>query len=150
MGDRILTAADKPVFRSETPAEALGVAAGQTWFALSDTVAGITHAVTTGHGTQNFAGVIGITQLAGQAAVAGDTSVIRLIAILSANLALMNLLPIPVLDGGALLFCAIEWARGRPLPSQLRDFATRTGIATILAMFLLSVLHDLSGLGLFQ
>lgn len=142
--------ANRRGFLSETPAEVLKAATGKTWHAVSDTVAGIARAVTTGQDTQNFAGVIGITQLAGQAAVAGDTSLFTLIAILSANLALMNLFPIPVLDGGGLLFCAVEWVRGRPLSSQLQDFATRTGVAAMLAMFLLSMLHDLSGFRLLQ
>ena len=94
--------------------EATAAAVGKTWQAITDTIGGIVGAVTTGKGTQNFAGVLGITQLAGQAAVSGDTSIFTLIAILSANLALMNLMPIPVLDGGALAFCAAEWMRGRP------------------------------------
>ena len=121
------------VFVSETPAAALRSATGKTWHAVSDTVAGIARAVTTGRGTQNFEGVIGITQLAGQAAIAGDTSIFTLIAILSANLALMNLLPIPVLGGGGTVFCALEWVRGRPLSLQLQGFATRTGLAAMLA-----------------
>ena len=138
------------VFVSETPAAALRSATGKTWHAVSDTVAGIARAVTTGRGAQNFEGVIGITQLAGQAAIAGDTSIFTLLAILSANLALMDLLPIPVLDGGGIVFCALEWVRGRPLSLQLQGLATRTGLAALLAMFLLSMLHDLSGFHLFQ
>ena len=126
--------------------DAMAVAAGKTWH----TITGIVGAVTTGQGTQNVAGVLGITQLAGQAAIAGDTSIFTLIAILSANLALMNLLPIPVLDGGALVFCAIEWLRGRPASLRLQDFATRTGIAAMATLFFLSMLHDLSGFRLFQ
>ncbi len=129
---------------------ALREAAQQTWGAIVDTIDGIAQAVTTGRGTENFAGVLGITQLAGQAAVAGDTSIFRLIAILSANLALTNLLPIPVLDGGAFLFCAAEWTRGRPVSAKLQDVATRTGVATMAAVFMLSMLHDLAGLGLFR
>ncbi len=79
---------------------------------MADTVNSANKAVTKGRGTENFAGVIGVTQLAGQAAVVGDSSIFSLIAILSGNLALLNLLPIPVLDGGALLFCAAAWFRG--------------------------------------
>jgi regulator of sigma E protease len=62
----------------------------------------------------------------------------------------MNLLPIPVLDGGAFLFCLVEWVRGRPAPEQVQDFATGTGLATIAGLFVLSTVHDLAGLGLFQ
>lgn len=131
----------------------VGIAAtaeAQTWGAVSDTIRGVTEAVTTGRGTQNLAGVLGITQLAGQAAVAGDTSIFTLIAILSANLALMNLLPVPILDGGALLFCAVEWACGRPISVRLQGFATGAGVVAMATFFMLSMLHDLADFGLFH
>jgi|SRR5271165_40964 len=121
-------------------------AARMTWSAITETVHGIARAITTGQGTENFAGIVGITQLAGQAAAAGGSSILTLIAILSANLALMNLLPIPVLDGGAFLFCLAEWVRGRPASPRVEALATRTGAATVAAMFMLSTLHDLAGL----
>ena len=62
----------------------------------------------------------------------------------------MTLFPIPVLDGGGLVFCAVEWVRARLLSLRLQDFATRTGVTAMLAMFLLSMMHDLSGFRLFQ
>lgn len=125
-------------------------AAAQTWGAFIDTIHGVTQAVTTGRGTENFAGVLGITQLAGQAAVAGDSSIFTLIAILSANLALMNLLPVPILDGGALLFCVVELICGRPVPVRLQDFAAGAGVVLMATLFMLSMLHDLAGFGLFH
>lgn len=66
--------------------ETVSTAASKTWSTTIDTIHGITEAVTSGRGTQNFASVIGIAQLAGQTAVAGDTSIFTMIAILSANL----------------------------------------------------------------
>lgn len=125
-------------------------AATSTWHAITDTARGVARAVTTGRGTENFAGVLGITQLAGEAARAGDSSIFKLIAILSANLAQMNMLPIPVLDGGAFLFCLIERVRGRPVSSRITNFATHTGVAAIATIFMLSMLHDLAGFGLFR
>jgi regulator of sigma E protease len=71
-------------------------------------------------------------------------------AVLSINLALMNLLPIPVLDGGAFLFCFFEWVRGRPAPDRIQDFATRGGVTIIMALFLYTTAHDLAGLGVFD
>jgi len=73
-----------------------------------------------------------------------------LTAVLSINLALMNLLPIPVLDGGAFLFCLVEWLRGRPAPDHVQDLATRMGATAIAGLFMLTTLHDLAGFGLFQ
>ena len=133
-----------------TPAATIAAAATETWRAMTDTVGGIYQALATGQGTENFTGVLGIAQLAGEAAQAGNRSIFILIAILSANLALMNMLPIPVLDGGAFLFCMAEWVRGRPASARLTEFATRSGIAAIAAVFMLSMLHDLAGFGLFR
>jgi regulator of sigma E protease len=68
----------------------------------------------------------------------------------SANLALMNLLPIPVLDGGALLFCAAEMVLRRPLPARAQAFCTHAGVAALATLFMLTTLHDLARTGLFR
>jgi regulator of sigma E protease len=94
--------------------------------------------------------MIGVAHLAGEAAQAGGDTFLTLIAVLSINLALLNLLPIPVLDGGAFLFCFYEWVRGRPAPERVQDFATRGGVAVIMTLFAYTTLHDLAGLGLFH
>jgi regulator of sigma E protease len=80
----------------------------------------------------------------------GTGSFLALIAILSANLALMNLLPIPVLDGGTLLFCAAELVLRRPLPARAQAFGTRAGVATLASLFMFTTLHDLARTGLFR
>jgi regulator of sigma E protease len=95
-------------------------------------------------------GVIGVAHLAGQAAAAGGDTLLTLMAVLSLNLALMNRLPIPVLDGGALLFCFFEWIRGRPAPDRVQDFTTRAGLVVIMSLFFYSTIHDLAGLGVFN
>ena len=115
-------------------------APARAWHMTVETIAGIASAVTTGKGVSHFAGTLEVAHFAGEAAAAGTTQL----------LALMNLLPIPVLDGGALMFCLIEWLRGRPAPQHVQDFATRTGIAAIASIFALTTLHDLAGFGLFQ
>jgi hypothetical protein len=72
-------------------------------------------------------------------------------AVLSVNLGLMNILPIPVLDGGAFLFCFIELIRGKPAPDRIRDFATRAGVAAIFEPFSFTQqFHNLAGLGVFN
>lgn len=125
-------------------------APARAWHVVCDTVSGVAGAVTTGKGAGHFAGMLGVAHIAGEAAAAGTTQLLALTAVLSINLALMNLLPIPVLDGGAFLFCLIEWVRGRPASEQVQDLATRTGLATIAGLFALSTLHDLAAFGLFQ
>lgn len=122
-------------------------APARAWRVTVETVTGITTALTTGRGAGGFTGILGVTQLAGEAAATGTMALLALTAVLSLNLAIMNLLPIPVLDGGALLLCLIEWLRGRPVSAPVRDFATRVGAATIAACFAFFVLHDLAGFG---
>ena len=132
------------------PGAAIVGAAEKTRDVLADTVSGVARAVTRGQDTQNFAGVVGIATLTGQAVDQGIPTLLALVAILSANLALMNLLPIPILDGGALLFCLAELALRRPVPARIQDLATGAGFATLATMFMLSTLHDLSGIGVFR
>ena len=103
-----------------------------------------------GQDAGNFRGIIGVAHLAGQAAQAGSDTLLTLMAVLSINLALLNLMPIPVLDGGAFLFCLVEWIRGRPAPARVQDFATRAGLTVILCMFFYTTVHDLAGLGVFN
>jgi regulator of sigma E protease len=125
-------------------------APGRTWRVTVATVTGIAAAVTTGQRRQPLPGILGVTRLAGEAAATSITTLLALTAVLSVNLALVNLLPIPVLDGGALLFCLVEWLRGRPAPAPVQDFATRVGGATIAGCFAFFILHDLSGFGILQ
>jgi len=133
-----------------SPAASIVRAAGKTWETIHDTIVGITLAITRGQGTENFAGVVGIAQLAGDAAGQGIATLLALVAILSANLALMNLLPIPVLDGGALLFCLAEVALRRPLSPRIQAAATGLGFVALAMMFLLTTVHDLDGLGVLR
>jgi regulator of sigma E protease len=133
-----------------SPTASIVRATGKTWETIHDTIAGITLAITRGQGTENFAGVVGIAQLAGDAAGQGIATLLALVAILSANLALMNLLPIPVLDGGELLFCLAEVALRRPLSPRIQAAATGLGFVALAMMFLLTTVHDLDGLGVLR
>ena len=132
------------------PGQAVSAATKRTWQVATQTFHGISQALTTGQGAGNFRGMIGVAHLAGQAAQAGGDELLILMAVLSINLALMNLLPIPVLDGGAFLFCFFEWVCGRPAPDHVQDFATRAGVAVVMALFFYTTVHDLAGLGIFD
>ena len=89
-----------------------------------------------------------MAQMSAQAANQGLATLLSLAALLSTNLALMNLLPIPVLDGGALLFCVAEGAIGRPVPHRLRSITTGMSVAALVTMFAVATMHDLDGFGL--
>jgi len=88
--------------------------------------------------------------MSGQVAQLGVVSLVSFIAVLSVNLALINLFPIPVLDGGHLLFYLAEAIRGRPLPPRAQEYGMKAGLAVILALFVFATWNDLGHLGLFR
>ncbi|MBM4286479.1 MAG: RIP metalloprotease RseP [Deltaproteobacteria bacterium] len=88
-------------------------------------------------------GPILIAQMAGKQAQAGVTYLVHFMAILSVNLALLNLLPIPILDGGHLIFICFEALRGKPLPLKHREMAQAMGLMIILALMVLVFYQDI-------
>ena len=93
-------------------------------------------------------GPLRIAQLSGQVAQLGAASLISFIAVLSVNLGLINLFPIPILDGGHLLFYLVEAIRGRPLPPRAQEYGYRAGFAVLAGLFLFATWNDLGHLGL--
>ncbi len=98
-------------------------------------------------GLQNLGGTIRIAQLSGKVAALGAATFINFIAMISINLGLVNLLPIPILDGGHLLFYGGEALYGQPIPRRAREYGTRFGFAVILSLFTFTTLNDLTRLG---
>jgi regulator of sigma E protease len=111
----------------------------QTLVALWQMIAGT-------RGTDEIGGPIRIAQLSGQVAEGGIIPLIGLLALLSVNLALINLFPIPILDGGHLVMYAYEAVRGRPLPPRAQEYAFRGGLAILVAIFVLATWNDLTHL----
>lgn len=95
---------------------------------------------------KNLTGPIMIADYAGQTARAGLISFLSFIALISISLGVMNLLPIPVLDGGLLLYYALEVLTGRPIPERFGDMAQRAGIAVLIILMMVAVFNDLSRL----
>jgi regulator of sigma E protease len=122
----------------------------QTWTVTADTVAGIGQMIDGTRGTEDLGGPLRIAQLSGQVAQLGIASLISFIAVLSVNLGLINLFPIPVLDGGHLLFYAAEAIRGRPLPQRAQEYGFRAGLAVLASLFIFATWNDLSNIGLFH
>jgi regulator of sigma E protease len=100
--------------------------------------------------TKQLGGPITIARVAGQGAELGVLPFIGLIALLSINLGFINLLPVPMLDGGHLFFYAVEAIRRRPLSAQTLEWAFRGGIALILALMLFTTINDLGSAGLWD
>jgi regulator of sigma E protease len=92
---------------------------------------------------RNVGGPIAITQISGEAARAGIETLINFMALLSVNLAVLNLLPIPVLDGGHLVFLLVEAVRGRPVSIEQRIRWTKVGFVMILALMMFAIGNDI-------
>ncbi len=122
----------------------------RTWDVSAQTLAGLWQMITAQRGTEELGGPLRIAQLSGQVAQLGVASLVSFIAVLSVNLALINLFPIPILDGGHLLFYLAEAIRGKPLPPRAQEYGMRAGLAVILALFVFATWNDLGHLGLFR
>jgi len=94
-------------------------------------------------GLDNLSGPITIAKVAGHTAGIGWEALIGFMALLSVSLGVLNLLPIPVLDGGHLLFYAVEAVLGRPLPEKIQEWGLKAGIAIMGSLMLLAIFNDL-------
>ena len=95
-------------------------------------------------GTENLSGPIGIAQMAGNTAQAGFLPFMYLMALLSISLAVINLLPIPVLDGGQLTLLGVEAIRGKPLPEKAENMIYTGGAAIVVMLMIFAVFNDIS------
>ena len=135
------------------PIGPLGAIAGgvaQTWEVTTQTLTGIGQMIGGSRTTEELGGPLRIAQLSGQVAQLGFASLVSFIAVLSVNLGLINLFPIPILDGGHLVFYAVEALRGRPLPQRAQEYSYRAGFALLATMFVFATWNDLTHLGLFR
>jgi regulator of sigma E protease len=95
---------------------------------------------------KNLSGPITIAKVAGASAQSGVGDFLNFLAYLSISLGVLNLLPIPVLDGGHLLFYLIEWARGRPLSERVQGWGVQIGVSLVVGVMLLALVNDLGRL----
>ena len=131
--------------KSEAPGlgEALLYGVNQTIFIVESSVSGLYHMIAGKISTCNLSGPIGIAETSGQAASQGWVSFLWFIAVLSTAVGFLNLFPIPVLDGGHLVFHAFEWATGRPPSDKALRYLMAGGLTIMLALMLFAVGNDL-------
>jgi regulator of sigma E protease len=120
----------------------------QSWQVTTETLAGLWQMINGSRGAADLGGPLRIAQLSGQVAQYGFVSLVSFMAVISINLGLINLFPIPVLDGGHLLFYAAEAIRGRPLPPVAVEYGMRAGVALIGMLFVFATWNDISHLGI--
>lgn len=125
------------------PATAVFEAANQTVEMVGATLKGIGQMITGQRDATEVRGALGIAKGAGAAAKIGIGAVAYYIILLSINLGLFNLFPVPMLDGGHLMFYAIEAIRGRPLGAKAQEYGFRLGLFLVFALMLFSTRNDL-------
>jgi regulator of sigma E protease len=125
------------------PLTAVVMGAQETWFVVDRTLAYIGGVFAGREAADQLGGPIRIAQVSGQVASAGFVALIHLTAVLSVSIGLLNLFPIPLLDGGHLLFYGIEAARGRPLSERAQEVGFRIGLAIVVMLMIFATFNDI-------
>ncbi|CAN5176060.1 RIP metalloprotease RseP [soil metagenome] len=125
------------------PATAVWLGVKETWFVVDRTVAYIGGIFTGRENADQVGGPIRIAQISGQVATIGLSALIHLAAVLSVSIGLLNLFPVPLLDGGHLLFYAVEAIRGKPLSERSQELGFRVGLALVLMLMLFATYNDI-------
>lgn len=126
------------------PVEAVGDAVGETWFIISSTMHYLKDIVIGHQSADQLGGPIRIAKVSGEVSTLGWGALINLAAVLSVSIGLLNLFPIPMLDGGHLVFYAIEAVRGRPLGEKAQDIGFRIGLSLVLMLMVFATWNDIS------
>ena len=125
------------------PLTAVVMGAQETWFVVDRTLTYIGGVFAGREAADQLGGPIRIAQVSGEVATAGFTALMRLTAVLSVSIGLLNLFPIPLLDGGHLLFYGIEAARGRPLSERAQEVGFRIGLAIVVMLMIFATFNDI-------
>jgi len=130
--------------------ESFVLGAEETWTIVSRTSVYLGGLLTGRENADQLSGPIGIAQVSGQMAKAvgkvGVSPLVNLIAILSVSIGFLNLMPVPLLDGGHLMFFGIEAVRGKALPERAQEYAFRVGLAMVCTLMLFSTYNDIARL----
>ena len=130
--------------------QAIPAATRYTFALTRSMIDGLVQIITGRRSTKDLGGPLKMAQIAGQQASLGPFEFIQLIALFSINLGFINLLPVPMLDGGHLVFYAAEAVRRRPVSLRAQDWAFRGGLALLLALLVFTTVNDLASFGLFE
>jgi len=125
------------------PPEAVWMSLQETWSVIDRTLNYIVGVLSGREAASQLGGPIRIAQMSGQVASFGFIPLIQLAAVLSVSIGLLNLFPIPLLDGGHLLFYVIEGVRGRPLSERAQEVGFRIGLAIVLMLMIFATFNDI-------
>ncbi|TYO99533.1 regulator of sigma E protease [Geothermobacter ehrlichii] len=132
------------VFKKYGPVDAIDAGFDQAMEIISLTLVFIQKLFSGQVSTQNIGGPIMVFQMAGQAAQTGVTTVLTMLAFLSIQLGILNLLPIPILDGGHLFFYFCEFVFRKPLSMRARELAQQIGLALLIMLMILAFYNDIN------
>jgi regulator of sigma E protease len=125
------------------PFRAVLMGVQETWFVVDRTMSYIGGIFAGREAADQLGGPIRIAQVSGQVATAGFVPLPHLAAVLSVSIGLLNLFPIPLLDGGHLLFYLVEAVRGRPLSERAQEFGFRIGLAIVVMLMIFATFNDI-------
>lgn len=133
----------EPEVRRAGVLETLSLALGQTWYVATTSLSGLWHVITGAISSCNISGPIGMAEVMGDAARAGPEVFLTMLAALSLGIGLLNLFPIPVLDGGHLVFHAFEAVTGRPPSERALRVLMSAGLVVLLSFMAFAITNDL-------
>ncbi len=134
------------IFISYGPVEAIGESIKQTWKMVKLTFNMFGKLITGDVSVKNLSGPISIAQGAGNSAGHGVVYFLSFLALISINLGIINLLPLPVLDGGHLLYYVIELCTGKPVPEKVQELGFKFGAIALLGLMSIAIFNDISRL----
>ena len=137
------TAAGDVLTERVDPATALWLGVKETWFVIERTLSYIGGIFTGREAADQVGGPLRIAQISGQVATIGLAALVNLAAVLSISIGLLNLFPVPLLDGGHLLFYAVEAVRGRPLSERAQEMGFRIGLGLVLMLMVFATYNDI-------
>jgi regulator of sigma E protease len=143
LGIERVPATDERNLQPVGPLEAVGLGVNRTWFLIERTLAAAGGMISGRISTDQLGGPIRIAQVSGQLATEGFSTLLNWAGFLSAMIGLFNLFPVPLLDGGHLMYYAIEAVRGRPLSERAQEVGFRIGLAIVLMLMIFATYNDI-------
>lgn len=136
-------APDEAKLQPVDPITAVGLGVQETWFVVERTLSYIGGVIVGREAADQLGGPIRIAQVSGQVATVGVAALLHLAAVLSVSIGLLNLFPVPLLDGGHLLFYGIEVLRGKPLSERAQEYGFRLGLVIVVMLMIFATFNDI-------
>tara|TARA_R110000824_G_scaffold155226_6_gene327717 strand:- start:3400 stop:4542 length:1143 start_codon:yes stop_codon:yes gene_type:complete len=125
------------------PIEGVWQGTKETWFIISRTMGYLGGMLAGREDSSQLGGPLRIAEVSGQVATLGFVALLNLTAVLSVSIGLLNLFPVPMLDGGHLLYYAVEAVRGRPMDQKMQEYGFRIGLALVMMLMVFATWNDL-------